>query len=632
MLEINIKKKIADFYIEAKLSFPDKGLYYICGESGCGKTTLFNILASFDKKYEGYVKLDNKDIKKIKKYQNYYSYLNQRNCLFMNKSVIANITYIGHMFNASDDDIDKYLDMLSLSSLKGEICCNLSNGEMRRLMLAMSLIKDSPILLLDEPFAGLDIDNIKIINDVLNELKKDKLIIASNHISDINGENVIAFNGHRIENNKEISNDKIREKNYKSKITLSKSFLTFSFIYIFLLFVAGTILAYSENNQIKMNYQDAKTNRLIYRSNYIEGMNNDNYLNLTTTNNVVALKKIDFYSINFMQMEKDNLNSDFSYKQDPYNICCRYYYKLNDVSLDVKYGHDAASDDEIVISDYYASLLTEYYNVNDISELIGKKLTILYSGSKNDVDSYKSYEFKVSGILETRYQMFIEENTKIKQNIENFNIDYYLIKQFLFTIFPYSFINSKNKLNTYINSNWTYDCAYYFVTKDSKIDFFRYLNEHDTIKRNFGIISNMNVSLLTSESLKLVEHSIKIIDVSNNYRLIIVGLIMLMYSLIYLLYLRVDLMSYKMSLYYGIDIKRKIKINYLIQIIGFGLSIIFTLIYQRYLNGGNNHITKMMNFFSYKSVIFLFILFVIEGIINFIYFRRINKNIKYIGE
>ncbi|UKI50472.1 MAG: hypothetical protein L6U99_03360 [Clostridium sp.] len=96
-------------------------------------------------------------------------------------------------------------------------------------------------------------------------------------------------------------------------------------------------------------------------------------------------------------------------------FCCRYYYKLNDVSLDVKYGHDTASDDEIVISDYYASLLTEYYNVNDISELVGKKLTILYSGSKNDVDSYKSYEFKVSGILETRYQMFIEENTKIKQ-------------------------------------------------------------------------------------------------------------------------------------------------------------------------------------------------------------------------
>lgn len=413
---------------------------------------------------------------------------------------------------------------------------------------------------------------------------------------------------------------------------MSKSFLILSFIYVFLLFVVGVLLAYSENNQVKMNYHDAKDNRLIYRSNYIEGMNNDDYLNLTTTNNVVALKKVDFDSINFMQMEKDNLNSDFSYKQDLYNICCRYYYKLNDVSLDVKYGDDAASNDEIVISDYYASLLTKYYNVNDISELVGKKLTILYSGSKNDVDSYKSYEFKISVILETRYQMFIDENTKIKQNIENFNIDYYLIKQFLFTIFPYSFINSENELNTYISSNWTYDYAYYFVTKDSKIEFFRYLNEHNKVKRNFGIISNINISLLTSESLKLVEHSTKIIDVLNNYRLLIVGLIMLIYSLVYLLYLRVDLMHYKMSLYYGIDIKKKVITNYLIQIIGFGLSIIFTLIYQRYLNGGNNHVTKMMNFFSYKTVIFLVILFIIEGIINFIYFRRINKNIKYIGE
>ncbi len=632
MLEINIKKKIAGFYIDANLSFPDKGLYYICGESGCGKTTLFNILASFDKKYEGYVKLDNKDIKRIKKYQNYYSYLNQRNCLFMNKSVIANITYIGHMFKASDDDIDKYLDMLSLYSLKDEICYNLSNGEMRRLMLAMSLIKDSPILLLDEPFAGLDIDNIKIINDVLNDLKKDKLIIISNHISDINGENVIVFNGHRIENNKEISKDKIREKNYKNKITLSKSFLIFSFIYIFLIFVAGTILAYSENNQVKMNYQDAKANRLIYRSNYIEGMNNDDYLALTTTNNVVALNKISLRSRR-LSLESDVLNSKFKNKYfisgNSYFDTERFYYKLNDISLDVKYGTDVANDDEIVISDYYASLLTEYYNVNDISELVGKKLKILYSGSKNDVDSYKSYEFKISGILETRYQMFIDENTKIKQNIENFNIDNYLFDTFFFTIFSYSFINSENKLSIYLNNNyWNYAYAYYFVTNDSKIDFFKAEN----FEFNFGVIDNISPVILSSFPLKLVEHSVKIIDVLNNYRLIIVGLIMLMYSLIYLLYLRVDLMSYKMSLYYGVDIKKKIITNYLIQIIGFGLSIILTLIYQGYLNGGNNHITKMMNFFSYKSVIFLFILFTIEGIINFIYFRRINKNIKYIGE
>lgn len=632
MLEINIKKKIADFYIEAKLSFLDKGLYYICGESGCGKTTLFNILASFDKKYEGYVKLDNKDIKRIKKYQNYYSYLNQRNCLLMNKNVKANITYIGHMFNASDDDIDKYLDMLLLSSLKNEMCYNLSNGEMRRLMLAMALIKDSPILLLDEPFAGLDIDNIKIINDVLNDLKKDKLIIVSNHISDINGENVIVFNGHRIENNKEISNDKIREKNYKSKITLSKSFLIFSFIYIFLIFVAGTILAYSENNQVKMNYQDAKANRLIYRSNYIVGMNNDDYLALTTTNNIVALNKISLRSRR-LSLESDVLNLEFKNKyfinENSYFDTERFYYKLNDISLDVKYGNDAISDDEIVISDYYASLLTKYYNVNDISELVGKKLTILYSGSKNDIYSYQSYEFKISGILETRYQMFIDENTKIKQNIENFNIDNYLFDTFFFTIFSYSFINSENKLSIYLNNNyWNYAYAYYFVTKDSKIDFF----EAKNFEFNFGIIDNISPVILSSFPLKLVEHSVKIIGVLNNYRILIVGLIILLYFLVYLLYLRDDLMHYKMSLYYGIDIKRKVIINYLIQIIGFGFSIIFTLIYQRYLNGGNNHITKMMNFFSYKSVIFLFILFIIEGIINFIYFRRINKNIKYIGE
>ncbi len=361
-------------------------------------------------------------------------------------------------------------------------------------------------------------------------------------------------------------------------------------------------------------------------------MNNDDYLALTTTNNVVALNKISLRSRR-LSLESDVLNSEFKNKYfisgNSYFDTERFYYKLNDISLDVKYGNDATSDDEIVISDYYASLLTEYYNVNDISELVGKKLRILYSGSKNDVDSYKSYEFKVSGILETRYQMFIDENTKIKQNIENFNIDNYLFDTFFFTIFSYSFINSENKLSIYLNNNyWNYAYAYYFVTKDSKIDFFKAEN----FDFNFGVIDNISPVILSSFPLKLVEHSVKIIDVLNNYRLIIVGLIMLMYSLIYLLYLRVDLMSYKMSLYYGVDIKKKVITNYLIQIIGFGLSIILTLIYQRYLNGGNNHITKMMNFFSYKSVIFLFILFTIEGIINFIYFRRINKNIKYIGE
>lgn len=154
----------------------------IVGTSGCGKSSLLNILAGLDQDYEGSVLL-NKNIST--------SYMLQTDCLFPWLSIYDNCK-IGLDIQKDNDQkkIDKINELLTLYKLeefKDRKPSSLSGGMKQRVSLIRTLATNPDILLLDEPFSALDYQTrLAISNDVYKMIKREKktVIMVTHDISE----------------------------------------------------------------------------------------------------------------------------------------------------------------------------------------------------------------------------------------------------------------------------------------------------------------------------------------------------------------------------------------------------------------------------------------------------------------
>lgn len=140
----------------------------ISGPSGCGKTTLLNIISGVEKKDSGQVILKDNSISYIFQEDRLIPYLTvYENIAFVLKSTIDK--------NEMDKIITKYLGMVRLIEFKDKLPSKLSGGMKRRVAIARAFAYKSRLLLMDEPFKGLD-DELKteIIEEFLKLYKKDK--------------------------------------------------------------------------------------------------------------------------------------------------------------------------------------------------------------------------------------------------------------------------------------------------------------------------------------------------------------------------------------------------------------------------------------------------------------------------
>ena len=121
----------------------------ILGRSGCGKTTLVNILAGYLPAKTGQVLINNIEVKKPGKSR---IVVNQENDLFKWLSVWENMKIVNH----DEKNINKYLKFVSLDDVKQYFPNHLSGGMKKRLSLARALAVNPDFLVLDEPFESLD--------------------------------------------------------------------------------------------------------------------------------------------------------------------------------------------------------------------------------------------------------------------------------------------------------------------------------------------------------------------------------------------------------------------------------------------------------------------------------------------
>lgn len=163
----------------------------LIGESGSGKSTLAKLAARFWDVDKGKILLGGEDISKIdpETLLKNFSIVFQDVVLF-NASIKDNIK-IGKK-NASDEEVIKaakaarcyeFIDKLpdGINTVIGENGQKLSGGERQRISIARAILKDAPIILMDEATASLDVENESLIQEALSELIKDKTVIAIAH-------------------------------------------------------------------------------------------------------------------------------------------------------------------------------------------------------------------------------------------------------------------------------------------------------------------------------------------------------------------------------------------------------------------------------------------------------------------
>lgn len=171
------------------LKFADKGLVFITGKSGCGKTTLLNMIGGLDNLDSGDIIVDGKKFSEfaLTDYDNYRNtlvgFVFQEYNLLPEFSVKKNINIANELQSKTSEgkEVKKLLDTVDIGGLESRKPAQLSGGQKQRVAIARALIKNPKIVLADEPTGALDSATGVQVMDILKELSKDKLVIVVSH-------------------------------------------------------------------------------------------------------------------------------------------------------------------------------------------------------------------------------------------------------------------------------------------------------------------------------------------------------------------------------------------------------------------------------------------------------------------
>ncbi len=182
----HIQKRFGEKVVFKDLSMeiPNNSFVVIAGESGCGKTTLLNMLGYLEKPDAGDIVIDGKSLKDIKQrdfFRNYVGFLFQNFALVENKTIRGNLNLIKKV-NRTDLTMEEALAKVGLEDKADAVVYKLSGGEQQRVALARVMLKQCKYVLADEPTGSLDEKNASIVMSHLHELNEaGKTVIMVTH-------------------------------------------------------------------------------------------------------------------------------------------------------------------------------------------------------------------------------------------------------------------------------------------------------------------------------------------------------------------------------------------------------------------------------------------------------------------
>lgn len=164
------------------LQISNKGIFAILGPNGSGKTTLIKALLGMVIPDKGKLLVDGVSIKMDWEYRDQIDYLPQIANFPPNLKVKELIAMIKDLRNRSGDD-ERLIKLFKLEPFLSKKLSNLSGGTKQKVNLVLTLMFDSPIIVLDEPTTGLDPIALIHLKDLIKEEKaKGKIILITSHI------------------------------------------------------------------------------------------------------------------------------------------------------------------------------------------------------------------------------------------------------------------------------------------------------------------------------------------------------------------------------------------------------------------------------------------------------------------
>ncbi len=190
MIEANgLSKFYGDFVAIQDISFsiPEGQIVAFLGPNGAGKSTTMKVLTGFLSPYRGRSEISGMDIQRRRiEASRKLGYLPENGPLYQDMTPLELLTFFGEARGLVKSELEKAIDrvnhLCSLAEVLEKPISKLSRGYRQRVGLAQALLHDPEVLIMDEPTAGLDPNQIRIFRDNIQELGRTKTILISTHI------------------------------------------------------------------------------------------------------------------------------------------------------------------------------------------------------------------------------------------------------------------------------------------------------------------------------------------------------------------------------------------------------------------------------------------------------------------
>lgn len=404
--KVNLELKIGEFVV-------------ITGESGSGKSTLLNVISGIDSYEEGEMYINGNETshyseRDFEDYRRkYIANIFQSFNLINSYTVYQNIELVMLLNGCQKRKVKKkileIIDQVGLTKFKNTKVSKLSGGQKQRVAIARAMVKDTPIIVADEPTGNLDSKSANEVIEILKKVAKDKLVVMVTHnIEQVEqyATRIIKMNDGRLIENTEIkkveNEPKVQESIYNNISIFNKYRLgvrnTFNILSKFLLlfavffFISSAILAeyasfqMSEDEVLDEGYsiafRDLSENRIIINKKDRTAFNSDDYEKIKQLSNIDYIVEDDMFLDTGVALAKDE-KSFFGYLR---NI---EIFKDN-----VDLGRMPENENEIILK-----VNKEHFYIQEtIDEVLNKSFSVLKSEELDSYTDEKVMELTIVGI------------------------------------------------------------------------------------------------------------------------------------------------------------------------------------------------------------------------------------------